>query len=123
MIARIRENLHRDGHDLVLIEGDRQDRHVLVPDAGQPDGWARIKITEEAAQLDTKPPMFLPRGALEAILDAGAEHVSPQLRDERQARLDDALGQRDQLLQLLLAQGYDRIHSVAAITTAQGGTP
>lgn len=121
----------RYGHAIVLEEDVGTHRELLLPDHTAPDGWRRIRKGEafSGAEVADLQPLYLPDGALEAIVNAGRPLVTPSLDDERsrrhldlEVRLADTIGVRDKLLQLVVAQGYDRIRNVAAINTARGGT-
>lgn len=118
--ARIADDFPRDGHHVLLKERIDGKTYYLVP--GQPEpagfytypGWARVPVTE-APMAEDHQPLWLPTEALQAIVEAGAAKIGPDLAGAVDRHLNDAIATRDMLLEVVRASAFDRIRSGAAL--------
>jgi hypothetical protein len=104
MRARIRESFQAGGHEVVFRIERRGRKHALIPgeprDTLDPPGWRAVPIEESAGAPDYAlrigdpgSPLYLPEGALEALLEEGLKIAAPD--GAVSAHLADAIAVRD----------------------------
>lgn len=118
--ARIQENWQLEGHEVLLKERRGAETSYLVPasfrdgETFEYPGWRRVPATEAPGRLEDRP-LYLPPGVLEAIIEAGARHIGPDIAGAVDRHLQDAIATRDMLLEVVRASAFDRIRSGAAL--------